>query len=49
VLTDPRAVADRCYSLTNWLVEIRTAADEADLSNNWQRSVDAPRQPRLLG
>ncbi len=41
VLTDPGAVAGRCYSLTNWLVEIRTAADEADLSSDWQRTVDA--------
>ena len=41
VLTDPRAVAGRCYSLTNWLVEIRTAADEAGLSSDWQRTVDA--------
>jgi hypothetical protein len=41
VLTDPGAVAGRCYSLTNWLVEIRTAADEAGLSSDWQRTVDA--------
>lgn len=41
VLADPGAVADRCYSLTNWLVEIRTAADEAGLSSDWQRTVDA--------
>lgn len=41
VLTDPRAIAGRCYSLTNWLVEIRTAAGEAGLSSDWQRTVDA--------
>jgi len=41
VLADPAAVASRCYSLTNWLVEIRTAADEAGLSGEWQRTVDA--------
>jgi hypothetical protein len=41
VLTNPRAVANHCYGLTNWLVEIRTAADEAGLSGNWQRTVDA--------
>jgi hypothetical protein len=41
VLAYPGAVADRCYSLTNWLVEIRTAADEAGMSGDWQRTVDA--------
>ncbi len=41
VLTDSAAVAARCYSLTSWLVEIRTAADEAGLSSDWQRTVDA--------
>lgn len=41
VLTDPAAVASRCYSLTSWLVEIRTAADDAGLSGDWQRTVDA--------
>jgi len=41
VLKDLGAVAGRCYSLTNWLVEIRTAADEAGLSSDWQRTVDA--------
>ena len=41
VLTDPGAVAGHCYTLTNWLVEIRKAADEAGLSSDWQRTVDA--------
>jgi hypothetical protein len=41
VLTDPGTVTGRCYSLTNWLVEIRTAADETGLSSDWQRTVDA--------
>jgi len=41
VLTDPGAVAAHCYSLTDWLIEIRTAADEAGLSSDWQRTVDA--------
>jgi hypothetical protein len=40
-LANPGAVASRCYSLTNWLIEIRTAADEAGLSSDWQRIVDA--------
>lgn len=41
VLADPGAITGRCYSLTNWLVEIRTAAGEAGLSRDWQRTVDA--------
>jgi hypothetical protein len=41
VLTDPMAVAGRCYSLTNWLIEIRTAADQAGHASGWQRTVDA--------
>ena len=41
VLADPGGAAGRCYSLTNWLVEIRTAAGEAGLSRDWQRTVDA--------
>lgn len=41
VLTDPAAVASRCFSLTNWLVEIRTAAEDAGLASDWQRTVDA--------
>jgi len=41
VLADPSAVADRCYSLTSWLVDIRPAADETGLSSDWQRTVDA--------
>jgi hypothetical protein len=41
VLADPVAVASRCYSLTNWFVEIRTAANDASLSGAWQRTVDA--------
>lgn len=41
VLADSGAIAGRCYSLTSWLIEIRTAADEAGLSRHWQRTVDA--------
>jgi len=41
VLADPGAVAGRCYTLTSWLVEIRTADDGAALSSDWQRTVDA--------
>jgi hypothetical protein len=35
------AVASRCYSLAQWLIEIRTAAQVAGLSSNWQQIVDA--------
>ncbi len=41
VLADPAAVASRCYSLTHWLVEIRTAAAGAGLYGDWQRTIDA--------
>jgi biotin operon repressor len=40
-LADPMAVASRCYSLAQWLIEIRTAAQVAGLSSNWQQIVDA--------
>ncbi|MFK4089865.1 hypothetical protein ACI2LF_37490 [Kribbella sp. NPDC020789] len=41
VLQDPGAVANHCYSLTSWLVEIRTSADATDVLSDWQRTVDA--------
>lgn len=37
----PHGDHQRCYSLTNWLIEIRTAAGEVGLSSDWQRTVDA--------
>lgn len=41
VLADPAAAASRCFSLANWLFEIRTAAEDVGLSSDWQRAVDA--------
>lgn len=41
VLVDAGKIADRCYSLITWLTEIRTPADDAGLSSDWQRTVDA--------
>ncbi|PBB08253.1 hypothetical protein CKW39_10660 [Kocuria sp. WRN011] len=41
VLTDPGAVANSTYTLTNWLIEIRTVAGEAGLLGDWQGTVDA--------
>lgn len=41
VLANPAAVASRCYGVAPWLIEIRTAAEAAGLSNKWQQIVDA--------
>jgi hypothetical protein len=41
VLADPAAVASRCYGVAPWLIEIRTAAEAAGLSSEWQQIVDA--------
>ncbi|MDT0260756.1 winged helix-turn-helix domain-containing protein [Jatrophihabitans lederbergiae] len=41
VLADPAAVANRCYTVAPWLIEIRTAAQAAGALNSWQRTVDA--------
>lgn len=41
VLADPAAVANRCYSLTDWLVKVRSSTQQIGLSSDWQRAVDA--------
>ena len=41
VLANPAAVASRCYGVAPWLIEIRTAAETAGLSSEWQQIVDA--------
>jgi DNA-binding transcriptional ArsR family regulator len=41
VLADPTAIAARCYNVAPWLIEIRTAAQDAGALNEWQRTVDA--------
>jgi len=41
VLEDPRRVAGRSFLLPTWLIESRSAADQAELLPEWQRVVDA--------
>ncbi len=41
VLADPAVVVSRCYGVAPWLIEIRTAAETAGLSSEWQQIVDA--------
>jgi hypothetical protein len=41
VLPNPDDVAHRSYLLSSWLIEIRSAAADAGLLNDWQRVVDA--------
>ena len=41
VLAGPEQSANRTYTLTEWLIEIRAAAADAGLSAEWQQVVDA--------
>ena len=41
VLADPAHIAGRTYFLTNWLIEMRSAAVDAGLLASWQEVVDA--------
>jgi hypothetical protein len=41
VLPDPSRIANRTFLLSSWLIEIRSAAEEAGLLPDWQRVVDA--------
>jgi len=40
-LPAPDRVANRTFLLASWLIEIRSAALDADLLADWQRIVDA--------
>ena len=40
VLADPARIAGRAFMLPTWLIEMRTAAVDADLLTNWQEVVD---------
>jgi len=40
-LPAPDRVANRTFLLSSWLIEIRSAALDADLLADWQRIVDA--------
>ena len=40
VLADPARIAGRAFMLPTWLIEMRTAAVDADLLTNWQKVVD---------
>ena len=41
VLANPEHVACRSYMLATWLIEMRSAAADAELLTKWQRVVDA--------
>ena len=41
VLADPEHIANRTYTLTEWLIEIRAVVVDAGLSAKWQQVVDA--------
>ncbi|WP_131770525.1 winged helix-turn-helix domain-containing protein [Candidatus Protofrankia californiensis] len=41
VLPNPDGIANRSFLVTSWLIEIRPAAADAGLLQNWQRVVDS--------
>jgi hypothetical protein len=41
LLPDASRIANRTFLLTTWLIEIRSAAVDADALAQWQRIVDA--------
>lgn len=41
VLADPEHIANRTYTLTEWLIEMRAVVVDAGLSAKWQQVVDA--------
>lgn len=40
-LADAAAVATRCYTVAEWLIDVRVAAQTAGMASAWQRTVDA--------
>jgi hypothetical protein len=40
-IADAAAVASRCYTVAEWLIDIRVAAQMAGRASEWQRIVDA--------
>ena len=41
VLADSGSIANRCFLLSSWLIEVRSAAADVQLLASWQRVVDA--------
>lgn len=40
-IPDAPAIATRCYTVAEWLIDVRVAAQMAGMASEWQRTVDA--------